>query len=121
MRTKASTPARHHPHLGIPGLAWDQSNPNPGSRVVLPLLIAAPLGGAVGHPGVQTGTGAVHQSVGVAVADHLVRTVAHMYRPAGEGEHPGVGVTPVKAAGVARGLLILGMVQAFQGTPEAGI
>lgn len=84
----------------------------------------------MGHPGGQTGTGAVHQSVGVAVADHpvgvaahmdhLVGVVAHTDRPAGEVEHPGVGGTPVKAAGVTGGLS-LGMVQAFQGIPEAGI
>ena len=131
MQTQALTPAHLRPHLGIPELAWDQSNPSPGILVVLPLLIRLPLEGAVGHHGGQTGTGAVHQSAGVAVADHPVGVVAHMDRPvgvadrtdhpAGEGVRPGVGVTPVKAAGAAGGLLVLEMAQAFQAIPEAGM
>ena len=141
MRTIASNPAHRRPHLGIPGLAWDQSNLNPASRVVLPLLMWVALEGAVGHQGGQTGTGVVHQSVGVAVADHPVGVAAHtdhpvgvaahtdhpvgvaahMDHPAGAGVPPGVGVTPVKVAGVAGGLLVLGMVQAFQGILEVEI
>ena len=134
MRTVLLTLAHLRPHLGIPGPAWEQSNPNLRSKMAPHLSTGVPQEGAVGRQGGQAGIGAVHQSVGVVAADrlvgveahmdhlavvvahmdHLAVAVAHMDHPAGDGEHPGVGGIQVKATGVAEVLLIPGMAEAFQ-------
>ena len=75
----------------------------------LVLLTGAHPEGVAGHQGDQTGIG-VGQP-GVAVAEH----------PTGGTAHPAVAVDhPATEAGVAEDLLTLEMVEAFQGTLEAG-